>query len=69
MEALEQDGSGNESILLTSSMLDQSVSAILGGEVSEEAFNMALDAYLTGFEKVEPDLFVKRQGAHNDTRE
>ena len=54
----DSGGPGNESIVLTSSMLNESVELYSDGN-SDEAYTKALDAYLMGFEKIEPALFVK----------
>ena len=51
-------GTDNKSIILTASMLNESVELYAEGR-NEEAYTKALDAYLVGFEKVEPSLFVK----------
>lgn len=45
-------------MLLTGSLLDQSVRLYKKGETGE-AYTKALDAYLEGFEKVEPDLVLR----------
>ena len=50
--------STNSAIAMTSGLLNDSLKLYQAGN-SEESYEKALDAYLLGFEQIEPDLFVK----------
>ena len=58
-ELLDQSASSaNTAIVATKEMLDDSLKLYEEGN-TQESYEKALDAYLLGFEQIEPDLFVK----------
>lgn len=53
--------SSSSAIAMTSQLLNESQTLYESGK-TQESYEKALDAYLLGFEQVEPDLFVKDRG-------
>lgn len=57
----QSTSSTNSAIVTTKEMLDESLKLYQDGN-TQESYEKALDAYLLGFEQIEPDLFVKDRG-------